>query len=122
MGLAALLYTKGIARRLAAPDAWTYALFVQSGRKPAQLKLIHLNGVEYFVWLGRTSSTAIMLRFGSGPPIYVFDSRGTLVGWSPTTGDGEYDVFLGSEWRAGEPLSADEALRRIQSRTGAAAP
>lgn len=81
-----------------------------------RLRRVRLGTNEYYVWLARTSSTAVLVRLGSGPPLYVFDSVGTLVAWSPTTGDGEYPVFLGEAWRAGEPLTVENARKRIEQR------
>lgn len=113
---AGLLYARNIARRACAPISWNYVEFARGTRAPMELRVVRIRGAEYYVWLASSSPDAIMIRAGSGPPVYVFDTEGTLVGWSPTTGDGEYDVFLGEAWSVGERLTADDVRRRIGTR------
>lgn len=110
--LSAVLLVKGIARQAVAPESWDFESFSRH-HQPMQLRRVRVAGKDYFVWLEQTSATAVLLRAGSGAPLYVFDSAGTLVGWSPTTGDREYEVFLGQPWAEGEALSVDEVRRRL---------
>jgi hypothetical protein len=115
--VAVFLYGGVIARRVVVPDSWDYLGFTHDGRHPSRMKRIEINGIAYFVWLEPTSTEAQIFRAGSGPPVYIFDSAGTLVGWSPTTGDGEYAVFLGEAWRKGELVTSEEVRKRIEVRT-----
>lgn len=109
-----VLYAREVARDAIAPEGWDFSSFVAHHHHPSSLRRVRLSGLDYYVWLDRTSSDSAMVRMASGPPIYVFDSRGTLIAWSATTGDGEYSVFLGQEWRTGESLTVDQLRAELE--------
>jgi hypothetical protein len=48
-----------------------------------KLSMIEDQGSRYFVWIGRTRT----VMMASGPPVYVFDASGNLVGRTIDIGD-----------------------------------
>src|SRR5262245_8647649 len=88
-----LLHTiTGIARRVVQPRAQTFEAFAKAHGQPASLVKTRVRDQTYLIWCGMNWDAP--LRMASGPPCYIFDTSGTLVGWSPTTGDGEYKLLL----------------------------
>ena len=49
----------------------------------SKLSIIDNQGARYFVWIGKARKVLL----ASGPPVYVFDASGKLVGRSTDVGD-----------------------------------
>ena len=58
------------------------------------LSKVVIDGRVHYVWLGRT----VWLAAPSGPACYVFDSRGSLIASTPTTGDLELHQYCDAAW------------------------
>jgi hypothetical protein len=101
------------ARMDARPAADTFDAFARMHGEPEYLALNTIHGRRYIVWTPLTTGWAVLLRLGSGAPIYVFDDMGTLVGWSPTTGDGEFRRF--SAYGPERQITLQGALELIES-------
>jgi hypothetical protein len=99
------------ARLDARPAVDTFEAFARTHGKPQYLALNTIHGRRYIVWTPPTTGFTVLLRLGSGAPIYVFDDAGTLVGWSPTTGDGEFRQF--SSHVPKQQISVQHALALI---------
>jgi hypothetical protein len=96
-----------LSRRTFSPpdDARTLGELSRAGEPIVRLARVTVGGQSFYVWLGRTLWQAAP----SGPACYVFDSRGSLVAFSPTTGDGELFQYCDAAWRAPE-VSVEKAL------------
>jgi hypothetical protein len=104
-----LLHTMAfIARRLVNPRAQTFDAFAEAHGAPTRLVRARVRGHSYLIWYGTNAD--IFFRLASGPPCYIFDTSGTLVGWTPTTGDGELELLLSESYKTGEDLTVPEAL------------
>lgn len=101
---------RDVARRATAPKAWKLRDFARAHAQPRKLRRVQVSGLEYVVWLDRASAGGVLLRIGSGAPVYIFDATGILVAWSPTTGDGECAVFLGAPFDRGVNVTIEEAI------------
>lgn len=99
-----------IARESVAPHANTFSLFAQNHGKPFRLAEVDVSGLRYLVWIGSPKGT--MFRLGSGPPCYVFDMRGTLVGWSPISNDGHCEPMASA---VGSPHSRHISVAQAEA-------
>jgi len=68
---------------LPAPGTDTLAGLASAPPPTDRLAVIDVNGERYFVWIGITNEVLL----ASGPPVYVFDGSGKLVGESSNIGD-----------------------------------
>lgn len=80
-----------VTRRTFAPpnNAKTIAEFAKTKEALVHLARVTVGSDEYYVWLGRT----VWLAAPSGPACYVFDANGKLIAYTPTTGDGELQIY-----------------------------
>lgn len=92
-----------IARERVAPRATTFSAFARHHGEPFSLAQVDLRGLHYFVWTG---------SLGSGPPCYVFDMRGTLVGWSPVSNDGHCEPMASA---VGDPQSRHISVAQAEA-------
>ena len=116
--VAALATEAWLDRRAAPPAAVTdFAAFTR-WREPRSLEVIQQGGSEY---LFATAPGGRMLK--SGPPGYVFDRSGKLVGHSTDIGDDPRfrDKWIPRWFGKGQQLNADGARRWIESGETAAA-
>ncbi|WP_406694075.1 hypothetical protein V5E97_23820 [Singulisphaera sp. Ch08] len=64
---------------------------------PSHLAVVLQQGTQRIVWIGPLPPYTIR----SGPPCYVFDARGRLLGWSPQTGEGgRWDEWARAAYRS----------------------
>jgi hypothetical protein len=77
-----------------------------------RLSITEDQGARYFVWIGRTGKVLL----ASGPPVYVFDASGRLVGRSADIGDsGDYRLRrLFELGLRGREVSFEEALNLVR--------
>lgn len=118
LGCVAAFYgVRGVAftaRIAVAPNEHSFAKFASVSGAPYRLTKVLIRGNSYYVWIGDPAGT--LQRLGSGPPCYVFDSSGTLVGWSPVTNDGHCEPLSSAAYGpAAQALTVDDALRSIAS-------
>ncbi len=79
-----------------------------------KLSVIDNQGARYFVWIGKARKVLL----ASGPPVYVFNASGKLVGWSTDIGDSADRQMrryfqMGIE---GREISFTDALKLVSSR------
>jgi hypothetical protein len=92
---------------------------VASRSETLKFAVVEQGGKPYVVWIGRPRGATV-----SGPPVYVFDSKGTLVDWVGDSGDSDNwfvrDLHVAAFHTLG--ISAQEALtycrRNRVARTG----
>ena len=102
------------ARGLVEPRGRTLRAFAREHDEPHRLAKVRVRERTYIVWFGSPRTT--LLRLGSGPPCYVFDMGGTLVGWSAVTNDGHCEPLASEAWSArSEPLTLANALQLVDA-------
>jgi hypothetical protein len=73
---------------------------------PIHLSVVERSGSNFVVWIGSGGLWAIP----SGPPCYVFDSKGKLLIWTWQTGEGgNTDIYVSAAWKT-KSLTVNEAL------------
>ena len=88
----------------------TLADFAKAESPPRRLAAVKVNDDDYYVWLGQY----VVLAAPSGPSCFVFNSKGRLVAYTATTGDGELAQYCDAAWGA-PTVPIDLALRRTAS-------
>ena len=68
------------------PGGQTLAEQLVKMPEPDQRRVFTKGGQEYLALFGPVEA---LPRFPSGPPVYIFDSAGRLVDWTPDEGDDE---------------------------------
>ena len=89
--------------------------FLSTKPSPLSIEKIESGNLHYVFVMGRMPPLH-WITVPSGPPCYVFDSKGNLIAWTHDLGDG--DPFR-KKWPFSlkrEKISADEALRIIRAR------
>jgi hypothetical protein len=85
--------------------------FAASMSPPHALAVVEDAASSKIVWVGETA----MWSLPSGPACYVFDSKGTLVEWDVSTGDGEPTTRFMRRAFDGKQLTVDEALEFVDA-------
>jgi hypothetical protein len=107
--IAASIATRGVS-----PQAQSFEAFAQAHGEPYRLAKIRIRKHTYLVWFAGFEGTFFL--FGSGPPCYVFDTSGTLVGWSPVSNDGHCEPMASEAWSPSSPvLTVPEALALLKA-------
>jgi len=91
------------------PNVKTFEEFATVMPPPARLALVR-HGTEFFVvWVGDYCGPVFV---PSGPACYLFDSSGTLLQWTPDTGDGSAldDFATEAGWRPNQTIEDIRSL------------
>lgn len=86
----------------------TAAEYVERGRLPSKVTKVKSGQQTAYVALGTLDDYGWALP--SGPPAYVFDSKGKLIDWSGDTGD---DPGFREKWSGAFEASSVEELKQL---------
>ena len=93
-------------------DSVSFTTFTNEMPPPRVLHHVKLrDGTERIVWGGEVANMIVP----SGGSCYVFDGSGTLIDWSPTTGDGEKVDEVWQEVIAKTPITIDDAKEMLSA-------
>lgn len=95
------------------PSATNFQSFLQHGLEPRRFQRFDHGGIPYLRVFARMPS--LLLALPSGPPVYVFNSKGDLIDWCGDSGDNGAFIRKWHGFAGATNVSIEQAREMLQS-------